>query len=670
MTGSTQQKYTMTLSLNVLNHLGVGLYSNVPAVLSEVVANAWDADATHVDIYIDTANGVIKIRDDGHGMTSEDANKKYLRVGYERRKDGGAKTPKGRPVMGRKGIGKLSLFSIANIVEVRSVKEGERHGFRMNIEDIRQATKTDGSTDYHPQPIAAQDITLDKGTFIILTEMKRRLNQTEQALRRRLARRFSVIGSNHNFTISLNGEPITIQERGYQGKIQYIWTFGERGKEVASIAKNKEYSRELSGKVKSYSEESSPKIDGWIGTAQKPGDLKDSDTRESINGIVIMVRGKLAQENILDEFGIENLYSEYIVGEIHADFLDQDDAEDIATTSRQRLIEEDPRYQDLKQTLGAHLRTIQNEWRDQRNKDGLTAATDILPQIKQWYKSLNPDHKKAAERLFGKINQLKIDNQNEKGQLFISGILAFESLKLRNLLNRIDEVSAENLGVLKDVFIQMDDLEASAYYQITKDRLEVIGKLSHLVEEDEIEKVLQDHLYNHLWLLDPSWERATNTDYMERQIRTALKGVDVNLDEDEKNSRVDIGYTTNGNKHVIVELKRASRRLSTSDLVAQIQKYYGAASKILQQTGKREEPIEFICVIGQPLSDWTNPDGPSMSRIMLDGAKARVVMYRELIDNALKAYQDYVEKNKEAGRIYELIKSIEATYVAEMSPNE
>ena len=78
------------------------------------------------------------------------------------------------------------------------------------------------------------------------------------------------------------------------------------------------------------------------------GQLRDADTDESINKIVIMVRGKLAQEDILEEFGEGGVYSKYIIGEIHADFLDQDDQDDIATTSRQRIIEEDPRYQDLK----------------------------------------------------------------------------------------------------------------------------------------------------------------------------------------------------------------------------------------------------------------------------------------------------------------------------------
>ena len=40
----------MRLSLDVLQHLGLNLYSNVPAVLAEVVANAWDADATAVRV--------------------------------------------------------------------------------------------------------------------------------------------------------------------------------------------------------------------------------------------------------------------------------------------------------------------------------------------------------------------------------------------------------------------------------------------------------------------------------------------------------------------------------------------------------------------------------------------------------------------------------------------
>ena len=44
--------YKMTVDLNVLEHLGINLYSNLAAVLTEIVANAWDADATKVSIYL------------------------------------------------------------------------------------------------------------------------------------------------------------------------------------------------------------------------------------------------------------------------------------------------------------------------------------------------------------------------------------------------------------------------------------------------------------------------------------------------------------------------------------------------------------------------------------------------------------------------------------------
>ena len=108
-------KYTMSLDLNVLNHLGINLYSNVAAVLSEVIANAWDADATEVSIKTSEVEGepFISIFDNGNGMTEDDINNRFLKVGYQKRNDSALSPILKRAVMGRKGIGKLSLFSIA-----------------------------------------------------------------------------------------------------------------------------------------------------------------------------------------------------------------------------------------------------------------------------------------------------------------------------------------------------------------------------------------------------------------------------------------------------------------------------------------------------------------------------------------------------------------------------
>lgn len=668
MTDDSEHKYRMTLSLSVLKHLGLGLYSNVPAVLSEAVANAWDADAEHVCIRIDPQGGRVTIRDDGHGMSVDDANDRYLNVGYERRRDrDGARTLKfGRHAMGRKGIGKLSLFSIAKTVEVHSVKGSEQHGFVMNLDKIEKAIKDDGEREYSPDPVNPGDVQIGKGTKIILSDMKRQLHRSGAALRRRLARRFSIIGANYDFQIELNGAPISIEDRGYYDKLQYMWTFGKRGEEAQSLASNLEHHKPRAGEVAVGNDTFA--IDGWIGTVKEAGQLKDSDTGESINKIVVMVRGKLAQEDILEEFGEGGIYSKYIIGEIHADFLDQDHADDIATTSRQRIIEEDPRYQALRSKLQSELKAVQSEWTDLRNKQGRKVAVTI-PQIKEWYESLNPDHKRSAEQLFGKINQLPIDDANQKRQLLVSGILAFESLKLRNLLHRLDEVSAENLGALNEVFIQLDDLEASAYYQIAKDRLEVIRKLTNLVDDNAKEEAIKQHLYKHLWLLDPSWERATHTERMEKRIYKALDGEYESLTPEQRDSRLDIYYATTGNKHVIIELKRAARVLDTSDLHTQISKYCGAASNVLQDLGKGKEPLEFVCVIGRRLRDWDDrPRGEQRSRRSLEALDARVVMYDELIDNAQEAYEDYLRKAKKAGRVYRLITSIKAEDFQAMSP--
>ena len=131
--------YRMTVDLNVLDHLADGLYSSVAAVLTEAVANAWDADATTVEIIVDIGRDRISIVDNGIGMDEEAINERYLRVGYRRRQEGET-TPSGRLVMGRKGIGKLSLLSIADVIEVRS-KAYDTYpvGLRITVSRLRKA---------------------------------------------------------------------------------------------------------------------------------------------------------------------------------------------------------------------------------------------------------------------------------------------------------------------------------------------------------------------------------------------------------------------------------------------------------------------------------------------------------------------------------------------------
>mgnify|MGYP000454927280 CR=1 FL=1 len=111
---TAEHKYEMTISLQIVEHLGLNLYSNTSAVISEAVANAWDADAKTVEITLE--KDCITIKDDGCGMDTDDINNKYLTVGYQKRHLVPITPMLNRKVMGRKGIGKLSLLSIAETI--------------------------------------------------------------------------------------------------------------------------------------------------------------------------------------------------------------------------------------------------------------------------------------------------------------------------------------------------------------------------------------------------------------------------------------------------------------------------------------------------------------------------------------------------------------------------
>lgn len=646
--------YQMTLSLNVLNHLGINLYSNVPAVLSEVVANAWDADAQTVRLQIDAHGEKITITDDGHGMSRDDVNGKFLMVGYRRRdNDAERTTPKfHRSVMGRKGIGKLSLFSIANRIDVYSIKGQQQSGFRMDVLEIK-AKISESITSYFPQALTDFPDDLSVGTRIVLSELKKTIWQAETALRKRLARRFSVIGETHHFVIEVNGTPIAVTDRDYFHKVQFIWTYDELGNAIAAQCPNVENIQKRDGILS----DSGFRITGWIGTARESGDLKDGS--DNLNKILIMVRGKLAQEDVLDSFAEGGIYSKYLIGEIHADFLDADDREDIATSGRQRIIEDDPRYQSLLHFLQGELKNIQNQWTTLRNTKGEKVALEV-PAVKEWFTSLTPENKTRARSLFGKINQLTLTNESDRKRLLKHSILAFESLRYRDNLQALDAISPENLDAFTMIFEDLDDIEATLYHQIVSERLQVIQALENKVDANEREKIIQKHLFEHLWLLDPSWERVTGSEYMEKQASKEFGDIDAKLTAKELEGRIDLKYRVTSGKHLIIELKRADRILNTAEVLEQGSKYRSALRKLLNATGQKRAPIEVVCVVGRPLQDWEDEEnGRDESARALEEKGIRVVMYQELIENAHRAYKSYLEKKQEAGRILKVIQSID-----------
>ncbi len=655
MADATVSTYKMTVDLNVLDHLGINLYSNIAAVLTEAVANAWDADATKVDITVDSEGKVITIQDDGIGMTVEDMNAKYLRVGYRRRDEGGEHgkvTAKGRSVMGRKGLGKLSLFSIAETIEVQSAKDGESHGLKMTVSGIHQSVQNKDPF-YSPEALANDRVVVTQGTLIRLEDIKRqRLGRGVAALRQRLARRFSVIGEANGFEISINAAPVTPDDRGDLPKAQFLWYFGDEEPDVSSASALQE-KESLPSRLDDWDDEWA--VTGWIGTARWPKQL-DSEDAGNLNSIVVFARGRLFHENILDKLNDGRLYTKYLTGQIEADFLDRDDAPDIATSDRQRVQEDDPRYTQLMSFLKRQMTQIERRWTEWRKKHEVEKAKETTPALAMWLDSLPVGFRGSAETLIAKLSSLPIDEEDDRKLMYKHGIMAFERMKLRGSTEEL-AANIENVDKLLGMLADRDALEATLYRDIVQSRLDAIKDFQKIVDEDAKEKVLQKYLFDHLWLLDASWERATASEIMES--RLVDEGVIIDdMTEKEKLGRVDIAYRTAAGKHIIVELKKAGRQMKLLELQEQGQLYVDKVTKVLRAQNITAPDIEVIFVIGKPVDEeGHNPERLKASMAAVSPG-SRIVHYDTLIRGAQEAYSEYLQKSKDLDKLERIVDQI------------
>jgi len=621
--------YRMTISLNVLNHMGLNLYSNTPAVLAEVISNSWDADATEVDVDFDLQGKSITVTDNGCGMTCEDVNSKYLYVGYQKRLrqnelEDELVTPElKRKPMGRKGIGKLSLFSIANRIHVYTrVEEGAPEAFLMDAEKIKAAIDNEDPSkvqSYEPEPISASnEAPQPHGARIRITGLKKvRLTEASvEGLRRHLARRFSIIGDTNQFSIKVNGKKITLADRDYFHKARFIFQYGDNdnyakhcrelekddnGNITGLISRSCEFDSE--GKASNSSHHN---IKGWIAIVWHSNDLDSDrpDGNENLNKITLVVRGKVAQEDILQEFRLGGMITKYMFGEIEADFLDLDDQSDIATSGRQSISEDDSRYKALISFIESELKEIWKQTNILKERAGIRHALSSNPHLKQWYEGLCPPHlKNLANKIFGDIEKANIE-KSMRQNAYANGVILFEHLKMAHATKFLDKIDVTKVGEFINYLRGVDALEAEHYRQIVEERLAVIRKLRDDLDEDAKERVLQEYIFDHLFLLDPGWERATEFEDMECRMERVLEGK-------AGKSRLDIQYTKYRRvaaAHVIIELKRRSVKVTKTDLESQVRGYQDALRAELQNSSSKNAnlPIQGICIVASPPKGWAD----------------------------------------------------------------
>lgn len=186
-------------------------YRSSEVAIKELIDNAWDAEATQVWILLPApmTDDPIIIRDNGVGMSGAQIRNEYLNIASDKRKRTGEKTVRlERKIKGRKGIGKFAGLTVANVMELHSVVQGEKYSLRVDKQDI---ITNEGDLENIPLELrvsTAQDDEL--GTSIVLTQLDQRLNfPSPDKLREVLVREY---GREQNFEILIDGAPLTIND--------------------------------------------------------------------------------------------------------------------------------------------------------------------------------------------------------------------------------------------------------------------------------------------------------------------------------------------------------------------------------------------------------------------------------------------------------------------------
>ncbi|WP_430597399.1 ATP-binding protein [Enterococcus sp. AZ177] len=352
-----QKEYLIDIDPRILELLGPHLYTNIYYILGELIANAYDADASNV--YIIEKEDRIIVEDDGTGMSYEDKDiEKYLQVAHESRKskdDDKTKRNKRRK-MGRKGIGKLASLSVSENVNIKTIKNGEKSGFILtqHVEDDRKLVAIDEST------ITFERIK-NNGTSIEMLNPSYSLPKTQQTLKNNLLKIFPLVDETFVIHLVNDGKSDMLLKESQNSLIKDLGalvTFGEEFKKLNKYFKSKHLESnpsllenrepvvievDLYDKKKNI-KKMDLKIEGWIGIYKSTKDSKRDKKDFSDNFISLYANKKLGEFNILPLVGKNALNELYVVGQLHVDGFEDTDFPDMALSNRQGYKDDDERY--------------------------------------------------------------------------------------------------------------------------------------------------------------------------------------------------------------------------------------------------------------------------------------------------------------------------------------
>lgn len=651
-----RHKYTMRISRLTIDKLGIRLYDRVSAVLAELIANSYDADATRVDVALpwgvtlagtvhdaDRPPYEIVVRDNGHGMTAAEVNQHYLMVGSDRRMRTGTDLSRGleRPVMGRKGIGKLAPFGICRTIEVISAggTDADRTpegwpvaNIVMSLDDMLSDTERD----YHPRPGELDGtFTERRGTTVILRDFFRKRVNTGPELSRQLAARFGL--ERRDWQVCVRNSLVAGRQQMFLLSDLPIDLMDETRIDVAKrpVRMGNRYLP----------------VSGWVAYSKNP--YRD----EAMAGVRIYARGKLVAQT--RDFGISSGFTgeyklrSYLVGAIHVPWLDEE--EDLVRSDRQDIIWNSERGEALSawgRNLVRELGRLGESSVKRRVWEEFLEKSDIQTTLQQ----LAPN-----DRLFRKsvmdAARILVNNKDRaalEDRTHIDSIvrLALSLGPQRSLLESLQEVAEDTDNQLDVVVALFETARVAEVYslgQIASERVAVVNRLQDLIDDRRsLERPFQELIERAPWLLAPEWTPLGMNESLKR-VRAAFErwyaqrfgATLVTTAIGSAKREPDFVLLHDAGELWIVEIKRMDYHLTDEEYnrainyLYSLDRFLNDNPRIGEQFPRRR--LTFIV-------DHIDKLGPASLSSLASDTRVDRRTWRELLDSTLRAHRDFLDR--------------------------
>ncbi len=660
-------KYTLRISRLTIDKLGVKLYDKASAVVAELIANSYDADATDVWVELplgtelaskdpDTGETVdkkfkIEVRDNGHGMVPDEARAFFLQVGRDRREhpEQGAKSrDKRRPVMGRKGIGKLAPFGICRRIEVISSGGNEVPGegyltthFFLDFDKIIEDADT-------PVPLEVGDLDQtyrsSPGTTIRLTQFLPKRVPDSDTFHRQVATRFA--WADPGFTVHLRNTrldpPVDSKVKKFDVEIE----------NETKITVDDRPVKTEDGEILSAT--------GWIAMA------KNSYKNDELAGVRIYARGKIVAttRDFEQPAGFTGEYHvrSYLVGEIFAEWLDDDDGDDLIRTDRQSILWDSERGRAFREWGAALIKEVGKLSagpRRRKKSDVFMENAKIEERANERYGG-DEAVRDAAVKLGEKIGAFAAEDElddpdyvNDLAEVILAVAPHQALVDAFKQISKRPDASIEELIVL---FGKTRLAEMASYGQIAAERVKSINELSAVIGKPDVEEAdLQQLIASAPWLIRPDWSVITQNQtlktFRDRFVAfwKTKYGEDIDVAISYEKKKPDFTLVHHGQMLHVVEIKVPGHKFANEDYdrlanyVEAFDQFFNANSQMVTSF-----PERYVIDLVADDVNITNRDKRTAFSSFVNEKKVVRQTWNDFLATAARAHEEFLNIYDEA----------------------